>query len=160
MEFCRNESRARFARDSEKRRTENKWNCIHGASEGLLRKMNHKWSGKLARTCNRSKEPPDSIASPDRLTMEFLYGRCVLPFCSYRALSLLPIVFLIFYFSRDFLSCTFYNLGKNSDVEIIIEVCVLRNARTRRKIYSKILIKQDIDRYKIFFLSYNILINI
>lgn len=85
VEFCGNESRARFARDSENRRTENKWNCIHGASEGLLRKMNHKWSGKLARTCNRSKEPPDSIASPDRLTMEFLYGRCVLPFCSYRA---------------------------------------------------------------------------
>lgn len=78
-------NRARFARDSEKRHTENKWNCIHGASEGLLRKMNHKWSGRLARTCNRSKGPPDSsIASPDRLTMEFLFGRCVLPLSSYR----------------------------------------------------------------------------
>lgn len=33
----------------EKGRAENKWNCIHGASEGLLRKMNHKWSGRLAR---------------------------------------------------------------------------------------------------------------
>lgn len=67
-----------LARDLEKRRTENKWNCIHGASEGLLRKMNHKWSGRLTRTCNRSKESPDSIASPDRLTMEFLFGRVVL----------------------------------------------------------------------------------
>jgi len=38
--------------------------------------MNHKWSGRLARTCNRSKEPPDSIASPRpvELTVEFLFG--------------------------------------------------------------------------------------
>lgn len=115
VEFCRNESRARFARDSEKRHTENKWNCIHGASEGLLRKMNHKWSGKLARTCNRSKEPPDSIASPDRLTMEFLYGRCVLPFCLFvpRLVAFADCIPNFLFFAS--FSLVSNNLAKNAD---------------------------------------------
>jgi hypothetical protein len=98
----RGESRAR----KKNGRTENKWNCIDGASEGLLRKMNHKWSGRLARTCNRSKEPPDSIASPRPvdggisvrpLVVFFLFLRTARTWTV--VVSRSPIAFRIFYLS-------------------------------------------------------------